>query len=319
VADTRFEDISPVTWEHPSDAAALRALRALPGLDVVISRTLGRLNEVNMKMRMTRGREPADARSHPRLLPLYHDVLDTFDVTERWPLYVVPMGGINAGAVGMESPFLVLSEEAARLSDSDIRVIMAHEVGHVLSGHVLYRTMMRLLLNLSWVALSGAIGLPVVIAALMAIVEWERKSELSADRASALAMGGAPEVRSVLERLNTGQDTLLQEQLEKLKLNLSPDNKKKVRSALEALEKMVSKHPPIEDRIAEIEAWAASPEFAAIMAGTYPRRGAEDPWNDVDLTVLKQGAQKLSAVGDRISRTAGNGVIWLRNWAGLDI
>ena len=315
---TKFDEISPTTWEHPSDAAALKALRALPGLDVVISRTLGRLNEVNMKLRMTRGRDPANERSHPRLLRIYHDVLDTFDVTDRWPLYVVPMGGINAGAVGMESPFLVLSEEAAHLSDADIRVIMAHEVGHVLSGHVLYRTMMRLLLNLSWVALSGAIGLPVVVAALMATVEWERKSELSADRASALAMGGAAEVRSVLERLNTGHDTRLQEQLEKLKLDLSDDTKQKLQGALEALEKMVSKHPPIEDRIAEVEAWAASPEFAAIMAGSYPRRGAEDPWRDVDLTVLKQGAQKLSAVGDRISKSAGNGVIWLRNWAGLD-
>ena len=36
---TRFEDISPITWEHPSDAAALKALRALPGLDVVVSRS----------------------------------------------------------------------------------------------------------------------------------------------------------------------------------------------------------------------------------------------------------------------------------------
>ena len=315
---TRFENISPITWEHPSDAAALKALRALPGLDIVISRTLGRLNEANMKMRMTRGREPADERSHPRLLKLYNEVLEVFDVTDRWPLYVVPMGGINAGAVGMESPFLVLSEEAAHLSDDDIRVIIAHEVGHVLSGHVLYRTMMRLLLNLSWVALSGAIGLPVVIAALMATVEWERKSELSADRASALAMGGSAEVRSVLERLNTGQDTLLQEQLEKLKLDLSDDTKQKLRGALEALEKMVSKHPPIEDRIAQVEAWAESPEFAAIMSGSYPRRGAEDPWSDVDFTVIKQGAQKLSEVGERISQGAGNGLIWLRNWAGLD-
>jgi Zn-dependent protease with chaperone function len=271
-----------------------------------------------MKRRMTRGRPAATLESHPRLIGLYHDVLDTFDIAERWPLYVVPMGGVNAGAVGMESPFLVISEEAALLSDADIRVIMAHEIGHVLSGHVLYRTMMRLLLNFSWVAFSGVVGLPVVIAALMATVEWERKSELSADRASALAMGGSAEVRSVLERLNTGHDAILQEQVEKLKLNLSEETKQKVRGALEALEKLVSKHPPIEDRIAAVEEWTASPEFAAIMAGDYPRRGAEDPWREVDMDRLKQGAKKLSAVGERVSKTAGNTVIWLRSRAGLD-
>ncbi|MFT5686892.1 MAG: Zn-dependent protease with chaperone function [Myxococcota bacterium] len=271
-----------------------------------------------MKHRMTRGRNPATIESHPRLFQLYTDVLDTFDITDDWPLYVVPMGGINAGAVGMNSPFLVISEEASRLSSADIRVIMAHEVGHVLSGHVLYRTMMRLLLNFSWVAFSSVVGIPVIVAALMATVEWERKSELSADRASALAMGGSAEVRHVLEYLNTGHDDALQERLNKLKLNLSDETKEKIQGALEALQKLITKHPPIEDRIAAVEAWTASPEFAAIMAGDYPRRGAENPWNDVDLTRVKQGAKKLSSVGERISKTAGNTVIWLRGRAGLD-
>ena len=314
----RYPEISPVAWEHPADAAALRALRALPGLDVLISRTLGRLNEANMRRRMTNGRSPVDENSHPRLVRLYHDLLDTFDIAERWPLYVVPMGGVNAGAVGMESPFIVLSEEAALLSDADIRVIIAHEIGHVLSGHVLYRTMARLLLNFSWAAFSNIVSLPVVIAALMATIEWERKSELSADRASALALGGAAEVRSVLERLNTGHDALLQEQIDKLKLSLSDDTRKKLRAALEALEKLITKHPPIEDRIAEIEAWTQTPEFAAALAGDYPRRGAEDPWHDIDLTPLKQGAKKLSVAGERLSETAGNTLIRLRSWAGLD-
>ena len=106
----------------PADAAALKALRALPGLDVVVSRTLGRLNEANMKMRMTRGREPADEHSHPRLLRLYSEVLEVFDVTDRWPLYVVPMGGINAGAVGMKAPFIVLnSGPVLQMSDDQLR------------------------------------------------------------------------------------------------------------------------------------------------------------------------------------------------------
>ena len=285
---------------------------------MVISKTLGRLNEANMKRRMTRGHPPATTKSHPRIVALYHDVLDTFDVEERWPLYVVPMGGVNAGAVGMESPFVILSEEASRLSDNDIRVIIAHEIGHVLSGHVLYRTMMRLLLNFTWVAFSGTIGLPVVLGALMATIEWERKSELSADRASALAMGGSREVRSVLERLNTGHDAAMADHVEKLKKHLSEETREKMKSGLEALEKIISKHPPIEDRIAAVEAWAESPEFTEALAGEYPRRGAEDPWADVDFTRLKQGAKKLSTVGERFTQTAGGAVIWLRTRAGLD-
>lgn len=166
-----FEDISPTAWEHPADAAALKALRSIPGLDTVIRRTIGRLNEAASRARMVKGCAPATWAKQPRLWGLYRDVLDTFDVAKPWPLYVVPMGGVNAGAVGMESPFLILSEESTALDDASLRVILAHEVGHLLSGHVLYRTMMRLLMSMSWMALSTPASLPVVIGGLITFVE----------------------------------------------------------------------------------------------------------------------------------------------------
>src|SRR6202043_920980 len=60
--------------------------------------------------------------------------------------------------------------------------VFAHEAGHVLSDHVLYRTALVILLRLS--ALPG-IPLP-LLPVRAALMEWFRAAELSCDRAAAL-------------------------------------------------------------------------------------------------------------------------------------
>ena len=68
---SRFEDIAPRAWEHPSDRAALEALRAVPGFDRVVSLTLGRVNEWTMRKRMLGDAREVTPESHPRLWDIY--------------------------------------------------------------------------------------------------------------------------------------------------------------------------------------------------------------------------------------------------------
>lgn len=321
----RLPEISSLAWEHPADAAALRALRALPGVDTVVKKTLGRVNEANMRNTMVKGREPAEERDHPRILGLYRDVLETFDVKDPWPLYVVPMGGVNAGAVGMENPFLVVSLESLQhLDDASLRVIVAHEVGHILSGHVLYKTMLRLLMSFGFMAIPAAGSLPVILGAMVTFIEWERKSEFSADRASALAMGGADDVRRVLEVVERGRESGLQQQVDRIRLNITPETRQRVKAGLDALERVISFHPPIEHRIAAVEEWASSDDFASILNGDYPRRGKAEPLFsklpplETIQERAREGARNLSDAGERLSAAAGGAVLWLRSRAGLD-
>ncbi|MEL6345092.1 MAG: M48 family metallopeptidase [Myxococcota bacterium] len=278
-----------------------------------------------MRNRMVKGRKPADERDHPRVLGLYREVLTTFDVNDPWPLYVVPMGGVNAGAVGMANPFMVISLESLQhLEDDSLRVIIAHEVGHILSGHVLYKTMLRLLMSVGFIAVPAAGSLPVLLGAMVTFIEWERKSEFSADRASALAMGGAGPVRHVLEYVEQGRESGLQQQVDRIRLNLSPESRQRVKAGLDALERVVSLHPPIDKRIAAVESWSHSDAFNDILCGDYPRRGETAPlftnlppvgeWQARAAT----GAKNLSDAGERLSAAAGGAVMWLRNRAGLD-
>src|SRR2546422_2083071 len=57
---------------------------------------------------------------------------------------------VNAGAYGMERPFIVINSGALKLLDDDeMRALLGHEVGHVMSGHALYHTLLVLILNVS--------------------------------------------------------------------------------------------------------------------------------------------------------------------------
>src|SRR5258707_3338752 len=95
---------------------------------------------------------------------------------------------VNAMALGADKPFIVITTGLVDLMDpEEVRFIIGHELGHVLSGHAVYRTMMFNLIALAqriaWMPI-GYLGLRAII---WGLEEWYRKSELSCDRAGLLA------------------------------------------------------------------------------------------------------------------------------------
>ena len=74
----------------------------------------------------------------------------------------------NAMTLGSDKPFIVITTGLVDLLDAEEhRYVIGHELGHVLSGHAVYRTMLyhltRLATRLAWFAI-GYIGLRVIIA-----------------------------------------------------------------------------------------------------------------------------------------------------------
>ena len=65
----------------------------------------------------------------------------------------------NAGAYGIDDPFIVIHSSALELLDTDEqRVLLAHELGHVISGHSLYRTIAAIMVMVSLGALPMLAG-----------------------------------------------------------------------------------------------------------------------------------------------------------------
>ena len=75
------------------------------------------------------------------------------------------------------------------MNEDEIMFVLGHELGHIKCGHVLYKTMARnfkLVLDIAANATFGLSGL-ISTGLQMAMFDWERKSELSCDRAGMLA------------------------------------------------------------------------------------------------------------------------------------
>ena len=140
--------------------------------------------------------DPADAEvaSHRLLVRaesdgerLLAEVGQSLDATVLPEMYVQADPTLNALTVGMDRPIIVLSSGMVHhLDDDEMRFVIGHELGHALSGHAVYRTilmhLMRLAGTIGWIPVGGW-ALRAIIAGLM---EWQRKSELSGDRAGLL-------------------------------------------------------------------------------------------------------------------------------------
>ena len=103
-------------------------------------------------------------------------------------MYVQADPTLSAQTVGMDRPIIVLSSGLVHhLDDDELRFVIGHELGHAISGHAVYRTLLLRLLGLGGLLNAipgGALGIRMVTVGLL---EWSRKAELSADRAGLLA------------------------------------------------------------------------------------------------------------------------------------
>src|SRR5690625_1931201 len=145
-----LDEISPAAWEHPADRAALAALRRVPGFDEVLRKLFGLFGEKPIRWAFQANAVRVSEKQFPRVHRLYREVLETLDSPEEYELFVSQTPLVNAGAYGMDRPFIVLnSGTLALLDDDELTFLLGHELGHILSGHVLYRTMLVLLIRLA--------------------------------------------------------------------------------------------------------------------------------------------------------------------------
>jgi Zn-dependent protease with chaperone function len=276
-----FSQIAGVSWEHPADRAALQAMRAVPGFDDVVRKIIAILGgERGIRLLFQGNAVRAGTDQFPRAHALLVEVATTFDWPKVPELYVSQTPVFNAGAYGVEDPFIVLHSAAFELlEEEEVRVLIAHEMGHVVSGHSLYRTIAEIFLNVSLGALPFLAGI-VLLPVRLAILEWSRKSELSSDRAGLLGsqnilasqqlfMKMAGGYRGALESGQMALDPFIAQANEYATSNEGLDIVYKI------LNTLALSHPMNTVRAAELQKWIQSGEYERILRGEYTRRGAE--------------------------------------------
>jgi Zn-dependent protease with chaperone function len=272
----RFPEIAPQAWEHPADRAALNSLRRVPGVDAVVKTVLGATGERSLRLLHLASAVRVSARQFPRVHAAAEEMNAVLGVEpERAPeIFVSRSPFLNASAIGWERPFIVLASSAAEeLGDGDeLAAIYAHELGHILSGHTLYKTALSLLAQVSSLALSLPLGGAAVAAATLALREWDRKSELSADRASLLATQDLAVQHRLLMKA-AGGGLVAEMDLEEFRRQAAEyeEASKLSDQVLKLYNLLGQSHPFAVLRVVELTKWSDGDDYARVLAGDYPR------------------------------------------------
>jgi Zn-dependent protease with chaperone function len=304
--------IAPVAWEHPADRAALQTLRSVPGFDQVVKKVVGLLGERGIRLLFQANAVRVGPTQFSRMNALYTDVLTSLDWPERPELFVSQTPFVNAGAYGMDHPFIVINSGTVKLLDDDeMLALLGHALGHVMSGHALYHTILILIVFVGMNFLPFLTG--IVLAPIeLALLEWYRKSELSSDRAGLLASQDPTASMRMFLKMAGGGD------MREMDLNSFLAQAKEYEESGGALDRVFKilntlpqSHPFNTLRAAELQRWIAAGHYERILGGDYPKRGPEAEQRPIDKDIdearehyMKEAKAVVTDVVDSAKRAA---------------
>ncbi|MFI5985945.1 M48 family metallopeptidase [Streptomyces sp. NPDC051555] len=293
----RFPGISSRTYEHPADRSALVALRKLSGFDTVFKALSGLLPERSLRLLFLSDSVRVGETQFPHLHAMLLDACYILDLEKVPQMYVQQDPKPNAMCIGLDEPIIVVTTALVELLDEEeMRAVVGHEVGHALSGHSVYRTILLFLTNLALKVAWIPLGNVAIMAIVTALREWFRKSELSADRAGLLvgqdvqaSMRGLMKIAGGNHLHEMNVDAFLAQAEE---YDAGGDLRDSVLKILNVLPRT---HPFTTVRAAELKKWAESRDFQRIMAGHYPRRE-----EDKDTSVTDSFRQSAAHYADAV-------------------
>lgn len=318
---TPLKGISSRAWEHPADRGALVALRKLQGFDTILRKFSAFINERAIRMQLLGTAVRVSERQFPRLHRLQADAATVLDAPELPELYVNASPLFNAMTIGIDKPKIVVNSALVDLLDDDeLRFVMGHEMGHALSGHALYRTLLQYILTFGLTLTAVPFGTIGLMALRSALSEWSRKSELSSDRAGLLATQDVQAAIRVNMKLASGGHLADLDQTEFMAQAHDFEDTEDLRDSIAKLILVdASTHPMHVARASEIRRWVDSGAYASILAGNYPLRS-----EDRDARMSEEASAAAHSYADdfqhsedalaKLARDLGSGVSDLGKW-----
>jgi Zn-dependent protease with chaperone function len=316
----QLKGISARAFQHPADRAASAALGSIPYLDRVVRKLIElgyeralRQAYLGSSVRLGEAQLPDVWREHA----IAYATLDMADVPD---LYLTQYPSPNALAIGSKRPIVVVQSGLMGLLDApQRRAVFAHEAAHILADHGLYRTALYILMLLT----RGTSLLLPLAPVRTALLEWERATELSADRAAALVTRDPLTVCRTLMCLAGGAmvNELDLDEFMRQGLDYSEAG-----GGLERLTRLLIDlgvtHPMPVKRTHELMKWVRSGEYDRIVSGEYITRdepvdaraaGADAVahYTERFRDAFREAGESVGSVGQQLAG-------WLRGSGGSD-
>jgi Zn-dependent protease with chaperone function len=224
---------------------------------------------------------------------------------------------------GAKACLIIPSTAVSDLSDSQLRVVIAHELGHILCGHSFYRLLAENFEHVSKLAATVPFLGPVLSLGLqLMLFDWYRKSELSADRAALL---GTQDLEAIQKTLLwfAGSHSRIGNELSAEGFRRQADE---FRAAVQRrregglvdrmgyllsgmmLQQALSPHPWPAVRLHEINQWAASDEYQRLLRGQYDVPACEADASTGEATSQPGG---VTTYVTKLGRSAGSALTGL--------
>jgi hypothetical protein len=260
--------VSPQRIQHADDREASEALREVSGLDDLVGFVMKHALEKMERVNNVGGKVRVGPQQFPGLYEIFRGCVARSGVKPEPELFL-ENGSINAYTFGTDRPYIVLHTGAITLlSTAELEFILGHELGHIRFKHVLNLTLARILPRFASQLPFGG----VISAGLdLALFDWERKAELSADRMGLLVCQDPDAALRVMVKLSGVPAALYRSVNVEAFLAQYEDFQALDKDATGALAKVVRSayqdHPWTVVRAYELRRWAQGGEYERLLSG----------------------------------------------------
>ncbi|GAB3509772.1 M48 family metallopeptidase [Spirosoma knui] len=247
---------------------------------------------------------------YPSLYRAYTKMAQVLDVQKLPDLYIETIDEINAYASGIQRYSITVNSGLLDiLTEREVLAIIGHELGHVKCDHMFYNTFTYFIRYFGG-SVTGMIPPPfnsaLDLSVQLALLEWSRRAEFSADRAALLATQDVAAVTEALGKIAGYSKTLS-----------DPISVEAIKQQADAFQEYVDDnwmakfikvqsmlrqtHPYTVLRVKEILSWADSEHYKQILSGNYQKLGAQpvalpkDPATPEEPNAAQKAASALTA------------------------
>lgn len=308
-----YTGISSEAFRHPLDREAEQALRSVPGFGVIASKFVEFIYERPQLVYLMGNSIQVGPRQYANLYQIFRGCVRDLDIYPEPGFFVSQNPLVNAYALGKQQPYVVLNTGLLDLlSEEEIRVAIAHELGHIKCGHTILIQMAIWAMGAASILgeLTLGIGSLISTGLIFAFYEWRRKAELSSDRAALLVADDLQIVMRTIMQLAGGSSKHASEiSLDELirqsenYQELDRDNLNQVYKFLlyNGAQGAILSHPFPVDRLHHLRQWHQSEDYQQIRQGNYRRSTAEGAVN-VEAETSTSEAESLRREIEQLQR-----------------
>lgn len=201
--------LDPAAFQHPLDLQATAQLKRIRGFEAFVAKFLDYGVERMDYVMSTASSVRVGPSQLPELHTMLREACGILDVPE--PELYLTQGDISSFSAGHNHPYIVLMSGLVDVLEGDeLLAAIAHEVGHIKAGHLLYKSMASAIDFFGEVASDFSLGLSRYLTAPLqaGLLTWDRRSELTADRASFLVVQEIGPCMGMLTKLAGGGSRL---------------------------------------------------------------------------------------------------------------